>query len=169
VNVYIYEAAFYCEDCGIALRRTLDEKGERPADPDDEHTYDSDEYPKGPYPDSGGEADCPQHCDGCGLFLENPLTSDGVEYVREAIRRRYFSQQGSAKPAPEWAEFYGLPTTSKVADFDHVYCFKCGLKLSPPFQASGFVTGHGALRGQCTGPFACEAITYFDLDEEVES
>ncbi len=41
---------------------------------------------EGPYPDGGGEADCPQHCAACGIPLENPLTSDGVTYVLDAIR-----------------------------------------------------------------------------------
>ncbi len=44
---------------------------------------DSEQWPQGPYPDGGGEADCPQHCDCCGAFLENPLTDDGDSYVRE--------------------------------------------------------------------------------------
>jgi len=34
---------------------------------------DCDEYPVGPYPEGGGEADYPRHCDHCGLFLRNPL------------------------------------------------------------------------------------------------
>jgi hypothetical protein len=36
----------------------------------EESEYDSDELLKTPYPDGGGEADSPQHCEGCGLFLE---------------------------------------------------------------------------------------------------
>jgi hypothetical protein len=54
-----------------------------PRDPDDESSYDSDDWPKGPYRHGGGEADCPQHCGACGLFLENALTDDGDSYVRE--------------------------------------------------------------------------------------
>ena len=38
------------------------------------------------YPDGGGESDCPEHCAVCHVPLENTLTSDGVEYVLEAIR-----------------------------------------------------------------------------------
>lgn len=52
-----------------------------------ESDYDSDDLPKGPYADGGGEADTPQHCDACGGFLENPLTAEGLAYVREAIER----------------------------------------------------------------------------------
>jgi len=42
----------------------------------DESDYDRDNLPKGPCPDDGGEADTPQHCDTCGVFLGNPLTAD---------------------------------------------------------------------------------------------
>jgi hypothetical protein len=34
-----------------------------------ESDYDSDDLPKGPYAQGGGEADTPQHCEGCGQFL----------------------------------------------------------------------------------------------------
>lgn len=97
MNVYIYAADFYCEDCGKAICDKLNREGKAPLD-----HYDSDEYPKGPYPNGGGEADCPHHCGagpdclnaidvpGCnykiGAWLENELTSDGVAYVREMIR-----------------------------------------------------------------------------------
>lgn len=110
MNVYMYRAALYCEDCGERIRRGLRSLGRAPADPDDEHTYDSDDYPKGPYADGGGESDTVEHCDAhdacinalrvrardpytgkrrtyrVGAWLENPLTEHGVEYVRHAIR-----------------------------------------------------------------------------------
>src|SRR5215467_8720050 len=40
---------------------------------------------EGPYPDDGREADTPQHCDTCGVFLENPLTTEGYRYVNENL------------------------------------------------------------------------------------
>lgn len=83
MDVYIYAAALLCEDCGEAQRKHLDEafaeNGAAPGTDED----DSDRYPQGPYPDGGGEADSPQHCDQCGTFLENPLTGDGYAYLRE--------------------------------------------------------------------------------------
>jgi len=82
MNVFIFAADMHCEDCGNAIRKDLIVEGLAPADPDDEHTYDSDDYPKGPYPDGGGEADYPGHCGSCGVFLMNPLTGDGYEYLR---------------------------------------------------------------------------------------
>ena len=116
---YIYSADIYCEDCGEAIRKRITQEGFAPANPDDERSYNSDEFPKGPYCDGGGEADYPQHCGagpGCinaielpegfphtitkiGAWLENELTTDGVYYVREAI-------QAGGKIAELWAEFY---------------------------------------------------------------
>jgi hypothetical protein len=87
MDVYIYAAALLCEDCGEAQRQHLDEafadNGAAPGTDED----DSDRYPQGPYPDGGGEADSPQHCDQCGTFLENPLTGDGYAYLRAQVEQ----------------------------------------------------------------------------------
>ena len=114
MNVYIYAADIYCEECGEAIRKQITQEGHAPADPDDEWSYDSDEFPKGPYCNGGGEADSPQHCgsgedclnaiefpDGfrCGAWLENELTTEGVKYVKEAIR-------DGGEVAEMWADFY---------------------------------------------------------------
>jgi len=114
MQVYIYGAGSYCEQCGEAIRKLITRRGFAPKNPDDERSYDSGEFPKGPYPDGGGEADYPQHCsaggdcinaigfsDGCkvGAWLENELTAEGVEYVREAIRE-------GGGVAELWAEYY---------------------------------------------------------------
>ena len=114
MNVYIYAADIYCEDCGRAIREEIYNKGEAPFGFGDETSYDSDEFPKGPYPDGGGESDSPQHCgagsdclnaielsDGCkiGAWLENELTCTGIKYVQEAI-------QEGGEVAELWAEFY---------------------------------------------------------------
>lgn len=116
MNVYIYAGDIYCEDCGDDIRQQLISEGRAPYYPDDELSYDSDEFPKGPYPDGGGEADSPQHCgarddclnavelDGCykiGVLLENELTVDGRQYVREAICK---GRKGEV--AELWADFY---------------------------------------------------------------
>jgi hypothetical protein len=124
MNVYIYAADIYCEDCGKAIRERITEEGwgifgsyTGPADPKDEWSYDSDEYPKGPYPDGGGEADFPQHCgsgpdclnaiqffDGtkAGAWLGNELTSDGIQYVKDAIE-----EDPENEVCQLWAECYG--------------------------------------------------------------
>lgn len=78
--VYVFQAALLCEECGVKTKAALDKMGRGPLEPDNEYTWDSDDYPKGPYPDGGGEADCYQYCDKCGQFLDNPLTADGELY-----------------------------------------------------------------------------------------
>ena len=83
MNAYIYQADIYCEDCGEKIREELNKSGKAPSDPSDEYTYDSDEYPKGPYPDGGGEADCEQICGACNEPLDNPLTDYGLEQLDE--------------------------------------------------------------------------------------
>lgn len=109
MKAYIYQGALHCEECardyymdGIAV--DCDQCGRRHADLGldckafkldrktgiaypacDESLWDSDAWPKGPYSDGGGEADSPQHCAECGEFLDNPLTPEGIEFVRKAI------------------------------------------------------------------------------------
>lgn len=83
MRAFIYAAALHCEPCGEAIRELLAESA--PADVGNESTYDSDDFPKGPYADGGGEADTPQHCDSCGVFLRNSLTGEGERYVCEAL------------------------------------------------------------------------------------
>lgn len=103
MRVFMYCAALYCEDCGNAIRADLDKRGKRPAEIEDESSYDSDEYPKGPYSEGGGEADTPQHCDSCHCFLDNALTGDGVAYVREAIE----DSDGDPETLLTWLDEYG--------------------------------------------------------------
>ena len=99
MDAFIYRGALYCEECTAALKARL--RVPAHADLADESTFDSDEYPKGPFADGGGEADTPQHCDSCGEFLENPLTGDGVTYVAAAL-----SLPGNQDVLDQWREFY---------------------------------------------------------------
>lgn len=85
MNVYIYQAALLCQRCGEHRRALLQNTDKMPANPAAEYTYDSDDYPKGPYANGGGAADTPQHCDDCSVYLNNPLTTDGVQYVLETL------------------------------------------------------------------------------------
>lgn len=86
MEVYIYEGALYCEDCARSLEGEAD----------------------GPYPDGGGEADTPQHCDSCGVFLENPLTADGRSYVCKAVLDYLRHKVGIYSVIEEWAVWYGI-------------------------------------------------------------
>ncbi len=104
MDAYIYQADLYCAGCVTEIQESL-----APNEiPGDENTYTSDEYPKGPYPDGGGEADCPNYCLGCGCFLENPLTSDGYEYVKEAVESHILSSEC----VNEWFDYYNLSIES---------------------------------------------------------
>ncbi len=98
MRAYVFQADLYCEACGDKMRAELPP----PAgyDPDNESSYDSGDWPKGPFPDGGGEADSPCHCGGCGVFLENPLTDDGRAYVAQAWPRGTVSAM--------WRRFYGI-------------------------------------------------------------
>lgn len=107
--IYLYYGELLCEECGKAVCKELTDKGEAPTNLDDEHTWDSDDFPKGPYRDGGGEADTPQHCGHCNVFLRNPLTDDGYRYVVDEI------QNAAAKGnlvegtvAYEWYKFYDV-------------------------------------------------------------
>ena len=106
---YIFQADIYCEDCGRDIRTRLTMDGNAPSNPSDECTYDSDNFPKGPYSDGGGEADCPQHCAQCRAFLENSLTQDGYEFVREAIRNAEEKNLADRPHIQLWRAFYDLP------------------------------------------------------------
>jgi hypothetical protein len=103
MEAYIYQSALLCETCAVKELHRIRPVADGEAMPGTLYGGDSDKAPYGPLPDGGGESDCPEHCDHCGVFLENPLTSDGYAYVRSAI---------AADPAPGrvavslWAPFY---------------------------------------------------------------
>src|ERR1700690_913257 len=130
MNTYIYQAALYCQPCGLEIIKDCMERGIAPYsvscglnysshansgdidcdkyDPGNESNWDSDEFPKGPFGDGGGEADSPQRCDSCDLFLENHLTEDGVNNVKEMILANMVNGTGSIEVLKEWIDFYDL-------------------------------------------------------------
>lgn len=77
MDVYMYQAALLCNECGLKVRERLSNSTRKPADPNDESSYDSDDYPKGPYADGGGESDLLNHCDYCDVSLENHVIPGG--------------------------------------------------------------------------------------------
>src|ERR1700730_4627230 len=124
MDAYLYKAALWCGPCIIkalvagrkaapgaidmppaeALKQVVSANGFT-----SESDYDSDDLPKGPYADGGGEADTPQHCDVCGPFLEIPLTGDGLIYVEDAIRDNLRTKKpcrATNDVIVEWANFY---------------------------------------------------------------
>ena len=85
---YIYQADVYCESCALAIRRQLQQDGiladrrqkyGNDAVLADETTYDSDDYPKGPFSNNPnmsnftGYADTEQYCAACHKPLYHPL------------------------------------------------------------------------------------------------
>jgi len=112
----IYAADIYCDDCIEKIKETLFVESERYAEfetredweyslgYDDERSYDSDDYPKGCC--GSDESDCPQHCGDCGEFLFNDLTSDGVDYVREAVNEDRAAGRFDSVACTEWASYY---------------------------------------------------------------
>jgi hypothetical protein len=108
MDAYIYQAALWCEECAAEIQLEVPVPQGANLEDNDEATWDSDDYPKGPYADGGGEADTPQHCDGCGEFLENPLTEDGHLYVIEAIVEHLANGRGTASVLTEWADEYSI-------------------------------------------------------------
>ena len=111
MDAYIYKAALYCSDCVEEIKEDL--KATCPLDPQDieQGLFDTDDYPAGPYPDSGGEADTPQHCEGCGLFLENSLTTDGNNYVLEALQElQEPTEYTNWAVLQEWSDYYNYLT-----------------------------------------------------------
>lgn len=118
MNAYIYAAALHCTDCATAIKALLDADGKTPEDVSDERSYDSDDYPKGPLADGGGAADSPQHCDSCGLFLENDLTEEGLAFVRDVIQGHADGKPGNREASAEWGAFYDVHPEYPDADED---------------------------------------------------
>lgn len=93
---FMYRSDLFCDSCGETIRNRLTRQGKAPADPDDEWSFDSDDYPKHVI---ASESDYPHHCgagDECleavelesrkiGKLLSAVLTSDGFDYLEEAI------------------------------------------------------------------------------------
>lgn len=116
-EAYAYQAALLCEDCGRAVSEELRAGGAQ----DD---GDSDDFPQGPYPDGGGEADSAHFCDrgrDClsavevaghklGQPLGNPLTGDGVEALvgsvkRDLVSNKKFDREVGRLLAHVWGDY----------------------------------------------------------------
>jgi hypothetical protein len=102
MKAYSYKAALFCEACGLKIKKSLDTAGLKPVNVDDETTFDSDQYPKGPT--EVGESDTYQHCDKCGLFFANTLTPEGVDYHVAAVAIYLKTGHGRVKILDQWVE-----------------------------------------------------------------
>lgn len=113
MSVYVYNADIYCEACGSKIREELlkgipVKAGLIPYTLED--NGDSNDFPQS-MPDAG-ESDSPQHCGECGEFLENDLTSDGVEYLHYAIAEYLHTGHGGC--VPQWVDFYDVSLSDLV-------------------------------------------------------
>ena len=85
IDTYAYNADLYCEDCGLSIKNDLDNNNIGVNKIDPINMEDSNYYPQYVGDSGGGESDSPQHCGNCSMFLENSLTSDGENYLKEMI------------------------------------------------------------------------------------
>lgn len=123
-GAYIYSADIYCLACAQKIMDRL--VATAPADPSAEETFDSDEYPKGPYCDGGGEADCAQMCGGCHISLGNPLTAEGCEHVITVLEEeeaedleeanRIMPKPGTAEAGEDFKYWHGKPHKAIVLE-----------------------------------------------------
>ena len=127
-DVYMFQGALLCEDCGRDVQDNLRKMGKAPEDEDDEESFDSDDFPKGPFSDGGGEADSIHHCDSngeclnaiklpcgskIGAWLGNSLTSEGDEWLAESIRESIFKDDAHGRQVNRlWRIKYSDPLSS---------------------------------------------------------
>ena len=102
MKIYMFNGDVYCKPCGEAIAATL-------PDPDawEREHPDSNSYPIA-YDSSEGEADSPEHCGRCSLFLERNLTEDGVRYVKELAAEDLSTEGEIGSIVKEWIDFYGI-------------------------------------------------------------
>ena len=88
---YAYNADTYCDDCAAKIVEACDNEG-------CEDTGDTNDYPQYCF---SNECDYPDHCADCDEFLENDITTDGVDYIKE----RYADDPDAYQ---EYVDFYGI-------------------------------------------------------------
>lgn len=146
MTIFMYAAAFHCEECGEAIRKraaysvadkmreaggmeirsTLsffeelrDDLCEMIIEHMEKQQVDTDDWPVS-YPDAG-ESDCPQNCDSCHKPLEYSLTDVGVAYVVESVRELLESGREAytkIHPSRLVPDYYeGSPAFRVVADW----------------------------------------------------
>ena len=127
-DVYMFQGALFCEDCGRDIQDNIRKEGKAPEDEDDEESFDSDDFPKGPFSGGGGEADSIHHCDSnetclnaielpckskIGAWLGNDLTSEGDEWLASSIRESIFRDDAHGRQVNRlWRLKYSDPLSS---------------------------------------------------------
>ncbi len=116
---YIYQADIYCDDCGNEIKRQCMQHERRTRDILSRR--DSEQWPQEVI--GSNESDCPQHCgagsscpnfirleDGTkvGMFLENELTQEGYEYIRDEWKEFLQFGHGNDEVLKLWLNYYGI-------------------------------------------------------------
>lgn len=168
----IYQADVWCDDCARHICAKIADANEAPANPDDERSFDSDDYPK-LYDEENEESDSPQHCAGCGVFMENPLTSEGADYVKETVIEDIENGCTDSVACTEWFPHYDWIDWGSVG-----MCYRCGTWsteledeecpdcVGRPVQGDFTITPCGSLGGKSAlARLDGEFIGEFDSDD----
>ncbi len=179
----IYQADIWCTDCADKIREDICKAGTAPTDPDDEHSYDSGEWPKNA--GDNDESDCPQHCaagaeclnysetsDGekYGYFFENTLTDDGDEYVKETVNENLRDGRMDSPAVELWKPCYNYIEYHEKCSQCGAYgdldeddkCDDCVDSPEPgdytitPCGSLGGMSGVGVIEGKFIGEFDCD-------------
>ncbi len=92
MNVHLYEDGLVCVRCARRMRRR--------------RAGDAKALLGDPQAHGGGEADSPRHCEGCGIFLQNPLTHEGINTVVACLRDHLQDGRGMRCVLEEWISEY---------------------------------------------------------------
>jgi hypothetical protein len=111
--MYAYQAEPWCDECARKIKAQLRLEAKACGRPsEDIDTGDTDDYPQWGSDDE--ETDCPEHCAGCGVFLENPLTDNGQRYVGERLADALVAKYNDASVGlcieEWWDKYHELPT-----------------------------------------------------------
>ena len=180
-DVYMFQGALYCEDCGEDIRARLRKEGKAPEDEDDEESFDSDDFPKGPFGDGGGEADTIHHCDSnesclnaielpcgskIGAWLGNDLTDEGADWLARSIRESIFRDDAHGRQVNRlWSLKYSDPLSS-LNSVEPV----TGRELASPFTHQ-FLSSIGGQQPQIVNQIWCDldCLYGFSLQSKVAS
>jgi len=102
-TLYIYNADLYCPDCASNIEHNLIGEGMALCQGMD----DSDSWPQ-EYSRGEGESDSPDHCGNCQRFLGRALTTDGVEYVKQAAIDELDSDGAIGQVVQGWLDYYEI-------------------------------------------------------------
>ena len=115
---YMYMSDLWCDSCVKDIKKCLDREEV------EDTTGDTDDYPQSVNDD--GESDCPQHCaagEEClnaevlpsgqkiGCLIGTNLTSDGMEYVRDAVAK-------GGEVAEFWSREFGITLPDEEEEDD---------------------------------------------------